>query len=426
MAPIYAATPGDPHSQAATTEPSYNYPPNQNAAQSYPTYSNVFDFDSGGPGNGNILDHQPASRFPVLGQGDSGYPYAWGYGPVDVGRQFSIPLSGSEGNGPQYNVSWDQTGRKNPSTMDGTMIMASPMPQYVPTGTMPSGFNSYEPPKGPSLPLQQPPLWPGPNSTYSYPSSSSSSAGSHDSRHNSDSSLSALSANSIVPPQVEASFDRGPEHGPSPFESPQSPRRVNAQMSKQRRRSSSATRDCQWRREADAKSTAYSNQDAISSAVSPSPEKSTIVILDSPSPWSNRAGPADQLAAQQQQQAQGRGESLPPPMTTTRTTTHRERNRVAASKCRAKTKRARAELEEAETAMSSENRLLSATVKRLRDEVLLLKNELLSHGNCGDALIQQYLTSQARMVGRGGALQQQQRKQQRKPRKQRKQRKQRK
>ncbi|KAJ0108826.1 hypothetical protein J7T55_011317 [Diaporthe amygdali] len=51
--------------------------------------------------------------------------------------------------------------------------------------------------------------------------------------------------------------------------------------------------------------------------------------------------------------------------------------------------------------MSSQHQHLSITAKGLREEVLLLKNELLSHGNCDDSLIQQYLANQARMVGNG-------------------------
>jgi hypothetical protein len=61
-----------------------------------------------------------------------------------------------------------------------------------------------------------------------------------------------------------------------------------------------------------------------------------------------------------------------------------------------------ADLESTERAMSSEHQELSATARGLRDEVLRLKNELLSHGSCDDTLIQQYLTNQARMIGGGG------------------------
>lgn len=79
----------------------------------------------------------------------------------------------------------------------------------------------------------------------------------------------------------------------------------------------------------------------------------------------------------------------------------RERNRAAANRCRAKSKVAVAELEATERAMGAEHEELTRTARSLRDEVLLLKNELLMHGNCDDDVIQQYLANSARMVGRG-------------------------
>lgn len=82
-------------------------------------------------------------------------------------------------------------------------------------------------------------------------------------------------------------------------------------------------------------------------------------------------------------------------------TVGRRRNRDAAIKCRAKKKKATADLESAERAMSSEHRELSAVARGLREEVIMLKNEVLAHGGCDDALIQQYLTKQARRVGLG-------------------------
>lgn len=79
----------------------------------------------------------------------------------------------------------------------------------------------------------------------------------------------------------------------------------------------------------------------------------------------------------------------------------RARNREAANRCRAKSKVAVAELEATERAMGAEHQALTLTARSLRDEVLALKNQLLMHGNCGDDLIQQYLTNSARLVGSG-------------------------
>lgn len=84
-------------------------------------------------------------------------------------------------------------------------------------------------------------------------------------------------------------------------------------------------------------------------------------------------------------------------------TATRHRNRDAANKCRAKTKKAAADLESTERAMSSENRELSAVARGLRDEVLMLKHQLLAHGACDDDLIQRYLANQARRVGYGSS-----------------------
>lgn len=79
----------------------------------------------------------------------------------------------------------------------------------------------------------------------------------------------------------------------------------------------------------------------------------------------------------------------------------RARNREAANRCRAKSKVAVAELEATERAMGAEHQSLTLTARSLRNEVLALKNQLLMHGNCGDDLIQQYLTNSARLVGSG-------------------------
>jgi len=80
-----------------------------------------------------------------------------------------------------------------------------------------------------------------------------------------------------------------------------------------------------------------------------------------------------------------------------------KRNRIAASKCRAKKKAAMADLEATKKTMYTEHYQLSTTVTGLREEVLILKNELLKHGNCDCEVIQQYLTNAAKNIGNGNA-----------------------
>lgn len=80
---------------------------------------------------------------------------------------------------------------------------------------------------------------------------------------------------------------------------------------------------------------------------------------------------------------------------------HRVRNRKAATKCRAKAKAARTELETTEKEMEWQHQELSAQASSLQDEVLLLKNELLMHGNCDCEAIQRYLTNAANSIGSG-------------------------
>lgn len=81
--------------------------------------------------------------------------------------------------------------------------------------------------------------------------------------------------------------------------------------------------------------------------------------------------------------------------------TQRARNRVAANKFRKKSKAAVAELEAVERALGARHEQLSMMVRDLREEVLGLKNELLMHGNCGCAMIHQYLSNTARSLSLG-------------------------
>lgn len=76
----------------------------------------------------------------------------------------------------------------------------------------------------------------------------------------------------------------------------------------------------------------------------------------------------------------------------------RFKNRVAASKCRVKKKgREQMLIQECEQ-KEQENRDLRAEFKRLTQDALWLKNQLIAHGNCGDSRINQWLTNSAAKI----------------------------
>ncbi|KAJ2785099.1 hypothetical protein GGI15_002039 [Coemansia interrupta] len=68
-----------------------------------------------------------------------------------------------------------------------------------------------------------------------------------------------------------------------------------------------------------------------------------------------------------------------------------ERNRVAASKCRQKKKMWIQELERRAEDVTMQNRSLHIAVAQLKEEVMILKNQLLAHRNCGCTSVQQFL-----------------------------------
>ncbi|KAJ2887770.1 hypothetical protein GGI21_006823, partial [Coemansia aciculifera] len=72
-----------------------------------------------------------------------------------------------------------------------------------------------------------------------------------------------------------------------------------------------------------------------------------------------------------------------------------ERNRVAASKCRQKKKMWIQDLERRADDVTMQNRSLHIAVAQLKEEVLILKNQLLAHSNCGCTAVQQFLHSDA-------------------------------
>ncbi|RYP91184.1 hypothetical protein DL770_002661 [Monosporascus sp. CRB-9-2] len=79
-----------------------------------------------------------------------------------------------------------------------------------------------------------------------------------------------------------------------------------------------------------------------------------------------------------------------------RTLTHRERNRIAAHKCRQKNRQNVEELQQQERDLAQQNKYLNAHLNHLKDEVLVLRNEILNHGNCDCELIQNYIAETAK------------------------------
>lgn len=77
------------------------------------------------------------------------------------------------------------------------------------------------------------------------------------------------------------------------------------------------------------------------------------------------------------------------------------RNRQAATKCRLKTKAAITRLEEEEQAASERHAALADLAAGLKDEVYMLRNQLLLHTNCQCTLIRQYLENTAKALASG-------------------------
>lgn len=73
----------------------------------------------------------------------------------------------------------------------------------------------------------------------------------------------------------------------------------------------------------------------------------------------------------------------------------RTRNRLAAARCRKKAKRGVDELQQRERDLLRENKMLGAEAYHLREELLLLKCEILRHSACGNDYIHHYIQSAA-------------------------------
>ncbi|KAK6189215.1 phosphatidylinositol-4- kinase [Pestalotiopsis sp. IQ-011] len=104
--------------------------------------------------------------------------------------------------------------------------------------------------------------------------------------------------------------------------------------------------------------------------------------------------PSTSLAAKKRRTTVVSGESLSSG-TGLSSETSKEKNRIAASKCRKKKKVEEGHMEERRRSLQAENAMLQESAAALRDEVLFLKNEVLRHGTCDFAPIQNYIVSAA-------------------------------
>lgn len=431
------------------TKAFYDHPPVQDDRRFYPIYPDFNDFNhlsdfndfnefssAGNSAADAAAGHLPPGFPPTMCQAEGDYPYGWGHGLVEVELPFaqSQGIAGSEGHGLHRQASWAYGEQTNGSMVgSGTMTMASPMSQYAATmgESMPEmGGGCYDPLRWPPPPIGQ--ISPSPSqSSYQssyYASSPASCGGPRFSRHNSVSSLPASRASAVEPTWFDARFQPVPDQSLSPDEGQFTPggivpkHRPNATTT-----SSSASQKTEPRRRTRTKAATSHTKGALSPAVTPSPNSGgpTVVVPNRPEPGggarrptdnqtpkgSRTIKPAHQQGAPSEGQAQAK-EQPPPPPPPPPLKPLRSRNRAAATKCREKSKLAEEELESSERAMSSEHQRLSVMARGLRDEVLLLKHELLAHGNCDDASIQQYLSRQARMFGTGVFRQQQELEQQ--------------
>lgn len=464
MPALYAA-PAGPDAPEMITKTPYDQPPTPSDGPFYPIYPEFYDFGSsaghsaapaavaacggvifGGGGGGAGGQHPP--DFSAMCQTEGDYPPGWDYGLLDGELPFASPqdLIGGEGPQRQPQAPWgDYAAQTYPVMTGGQGAAASDghAAHYLPGEEEPAG-GCYEPP--PVGWWRPPPLGqisPSPSQSSYYASSPASAGGAQFSRHNSCSSLPASSvAAAVEQARLGARFQPAREQALSPGDrQPNPPGKAAAQGSNpgaepssspstgQRPGPRGSARDQATAAAATRRSTTDYSAGTVTPAFTPSPKDSAAAAIPhrQQAPQSARHPPDQQQAPksssgkrappppparqaaqkkkkQQAETAQGGQAQQAQQQAQPAAPAQRARNRTAANKCRAKTKLAVADLESTERAMGAEHRELSATARGLRDEVLLLKNELLAHGGCDDALIQQYLTNQARIVGGGAVL----------------------
>lgn len=434
----------------------YDQPPAPIDDQFYPIYPEFYDLsnanhsaDTASQGDDGGVGHPPVG-FSAMGQIEGGYPDGWDFGLGNVELEYPSSSPGivgcEEGQALQPQAPFDGRAQAYPAMMGDIMSMADSMSQYIPTEETMSGY--YELPSWPPPQVGQ--ISPSPSQSSYYASSSASGCGPHFSRHNSFSSLPASRAAFVEQGRFDARFWPVPGQVVSPGESQLIPGRavVNGDLPTVMQSSSSADqktgppRQNRWDHTTTttAKTTSDHTVGTLSSAFTPSSKDRTTAApfqpaspsarhtpdYQTPKSSGNKALQPSKRTAQQKYAAAGQSQEQqaqppsppqyqPRPQAQQPPLTHqnqqpekppparRKRSREAANKCRAKAKLAAADLESTERALGSEHRELSATARGLRDEVLLLKNELLAHGNCDDCPIQEYLFNQARVVSAVGA-----------------------
>lgn len=462
------AAPTDPHSSMSMTKPLYDHPPAANDGAFFPIYPDFYDTSSMDYSAVAAANGQENPEVSASSEGDMPYPPGWDYGTVDVQMRYSLLSPGTvqgEEIALQPQAPWNYGTQAYPALVDtitggGMLAMADHMSQTA-TLEQPAMAESmfqhalaedstngcydslrwpYQPPMGQ--------ISPSPSQGSYYISSPASAAGAHFSRHNSCSSLLAARVSALEQTRFDARFHPVPDQAVSPGEARPAP--GGSQTGADSYSTGQTMR--QWgdphSKNTATMTTTARDHDAgtVSPAMTPSPRDSIAAIASRPATKSarnpstqqssrtnkrkdNPVPPAQQTPKQKQSEAGGRSQSHRQQEHSSQAGTRakgqaaaeaaaaaqapvRHRNRDAANKCRAKTKKAAADLESTERAMSTEHRELSAVARVLRDEVLMLKNELLAHGSCDDDLIQQYLTAQARRVGYGTAQSQAQQQQQ--------------
>jgi hypothetical protein len=127
-------------------------------------------------------------------------------------------------------------------------------------------------------------------------------------------------------------------------------------------------------------------------------------LRSSSRPGGETACPSDDLKTQRPKRgrprldsctADKRNSGIPPDELSALREYNLEKNRVAAEKCRLRRKKSTAKLSADFNVLSQKNEALKADEALLREELLFLKNKVLSHASCGSPIIDGYIAQSA-------------------------------
>ena len=127
-------------------------------------------------------------------------------------------------------------------------------------------------------------------------------------------------------------------------------------------------------------------------------------LRSSSRPGGETAHPSEDLKAQRPKRGRPRLDSctadkrnpgIPPDELSVLREYNLEKNRVAAEKCRLRRKKSTAKLSADFDVLSQKNQALKANEASLREELLFLKNKVLSHASCGSPIIDSYIAQSA-------------------------------